>query len=107
MTHKFKNNEEDNVTDDKIYCTCKQEQPGQRMICCDNPGCPIAWFHYKCVSIERKPKGQCSVNNVETQIKKGIYILDCQLPFIIAYHIIKCKTKLKLQIKQSNLSMLQ
>lgn len=28
------------------------------MILCDNTMCPIEWFHFDCVKINRKPKGK-------------------------------------------------
>uniref|UniRef100_A0A1X7UQB3 PHD-type domain-containing protein n=2 Tax=Amphimedon queenslandica TaxID=400682 RepID=A0A1X7UQB3_AMPQE len=60
MTHHFKEQKviHETITDeDKIYCFCKQEKPG-RMVACDNEDCDIEWFHYECVSIKRKPKGE-------------------------------------------------
>lgn len=41
---------------DGPYCFCKQDKPGL-MIACDNPSCQIEWFHYDCVGVRRKPKG--------------------------------------------------
>lgn len=38
------------------YCFCKQVSYGN-MIGCDNPSCIIEWFHYPCVEITKKPKG--------------------------------------------------
>ena len=34
----------------KISCYCKQPE-FQKMMACDNPECPIKWFHYKCVGL--------------------------------------------------------
>ena len=45
----------DGSTEDK-YCFCHRGEEG-RMIACDNPDCKIEWFHYSCVGIKRKPKG--------------------------------------------------
>jgi len=39
-----------------IYCICEEISYGN-MICCDNDLCPIEWFHFGCVTINRKPKG--------------------------------------------------
>lgn len=39
------------------YCTCRQGQGRGRMIACDNNLCPIEWFHFKCVQVTRKPRG--------------------------------------------------
>ena len=40
-----------------VYCLCQQEEHGL-MIACDGENCPFQWFHYACVGIKRKPKGQ-------------------------------------------------
>ena len=34
--------------DDKIYCTCGIKENGP-MVGCDNPNCPVQWYHYVCV----------------------------------------------------------
>ncbi|EFX72404.1 hypothetical protein DAPPUDRAFT_308315 [Daphnia pulex] len=39
------------------YCLCHQVSYGE-MIGCDNPDCPIEWFHFACVSLTTKPKGK-------------------------------------------------
>lgn len=39
------------------YCYCGEGEHG-RMIACDNGSCSKEWFHYKCVGIQRKPKGK-------------------------------------------------
>ena len=39
------------------YCWCGGEDIG-RMVACDNPTCKLEWFHYKCVGLKRKPKGE-------------------------------------------------
>ena len=46
------------------YCVCNQVSYGD-MVACDNPRCPVEWFHYPCVGITAPPKGkwycpQCS-----------------------------------------------
>lgn len=48
------------------YCVCQQVSYGE-MIGCDNPDCPIEWFHFACVSLTTKPKGKwycpkCSID---------------------------------------------
>ncbi|ESO05837.1 hypothetical protein HELRODRAFT_184897 [Helobdella robusta] len=48
------------------YCLCHQVSYGE-MIGCDNPDCPIEWFHFVCVGLTAKPKGRwycprCSVD---------------------------------------------
>ncbi|KAK2167852.1 hypothetical protein LSH36_23g07028 [Paralvinella palmiformis] len=39
------------------YCLCHQVSYGE-MIGCDNPDCPIEWFHFACVGLSTKPKGK-------------------------------------------------
>ncbi|XP_060873284.1 inhibitor of growth protein 4-like [Metopolophium dirhodum] len=39
------------------YCLCNQVSYGE-MIGCDNPDCPIEWFHFACVKLITKPKGK-------------------------------------------------
>ncbi|KAK4312352.1 hypothetical protein Pmani_016217 [Petrolisthes manimaculis] len=46
------------------YCICDQVSYGD-MVACDNPKCPVEWFHYPCVGITDPPRGkwycpQCS-----------------------------------------------
>ncbi|OQV18331.1 hypothetical protein BV898_07534 [Hypsibius exemplaris] len=36
--------------DSKLYCICKQASFGF-MIACDNPRCPVEWFHGSCVGV--------------------------------------------------------
>ncbi|CAG7836035.1 unnamed protein product [Allacma fusca] len=39
------------------YCICSQVSYGQ-MIACDNPECPIEWFHIGCMGLSSIPKGK-------------------------------------------------
>lgn len=39
------------------YCLCHQVSYGE-MIGCDNPDCPVEWFHFPCVELTIKPKGK-------------------------------------------------
>jgi len=39
------------------YCICHQVSFGQ-MIACDNPECPIEWFHIGCMGLNQIPKGK-------------------------------------------------
>lgn len=55
------------------YCVCNQVSYGD-MVACDNPRCPVEWFHYPCVDITAPPKGkwycpQCSVTMNRRQRK--------------------------------------
>jgi len=42
--------------DEPTYCLCDQISYGE-MIMCDNDLCPYEWFHFSCVSLGVKPKG--------------------------------------------------
>jgi len=39
------------------YCICHQVSYGE-MIACDNPDCPIEWFHIVCMGLQNIPKGK-------------------------------------------------
>ncbi len=41
------------VAPDENYCICGKGYVGQ-MIACDQPDCPVQWFHFKCVGLLRK-----------------------------------------------------
>ena len=41
----------------KTYCWCGGGDIG-RMVACDNPNCNITWFHFKCLGLVRKPRGE-------------------------------------------------
>ncbi|KAI9103241.1 hypothetical protein DFS34DRAFT_646629 [Phlyctochytrium arcticum] len=43
--------------DQLLYCICHQVSYGD-MVGCDNPSCPIEWFHYSCVGLVHPPKGK-------------------------------------------------
>lgn len=54
---------------DHVWCVCKGEESG-RMIACDHQDCSIEWFHYACVGIKRRPKGnwycpECTVKRCQ------------------------------------------
>uniref|UniRef100_F7C7X4 Inhibitor of growth family member 5 n=1 Tax=Equus caballus TaxID=9796 RepID=F7C7X4_HORSE len=55
------------------YCLCHQVSYGE-MIGCDNPDCPIEWFHFACVDLTTKPKGKWSV------CVPGPWVLSALLP---------------------------
>ncbi|WAQ95781.1 ING2-like protein [Mya arenaria] len=42
---------------EKTWCYCDQVESGE-MICCDDENCHIVWFHFTCLKIERKPRGE-------------------------------------------------
>lgn len=54
------------------YCLCHQVSYGE-MIGCDNPDCPIEWFHFACVGLTNKPKGKwfCPKCNQERKKTKS------------------------------------
>ncbi|XP_015931104.1 inhibitor of growth protein 4 [Parasteatoda tepidariorum] len=51
------------------YCFCHQVSYGE-MIGCDNPDCPIEWFHFACVGLTSKPKGKWYCSNCSSERKK-------------------------------------
>ncbi|XP_045469885.1 inhibitor of growth protein 4 isoform X1 [Harmonia axyridis] len=51
------------------YCLCHQVSYGE-MIGCDNPDCPIEWFHFACVGLTTKPKGKWFCPKCNTDRKK-------------------------------------
>lgn len=59
ISRRLENTEEAEVTpqEESLYCLCNQPKSG-RMVACSNTDCEIAWFHYKCLNIRRKPKGK-------------------------------------------------
>ncbi|RKP14172.1 plan Homeodomain finger of tumor Supressor Ing4 [Piptocephalis cylindrospora] len=42
--------------DEPRYCICHQVSYGE-MVGCDGEDCEIEWFHYECVGLTTKPKG--------------------------------------------------
>ncbi|XP_050821596.1 inhibitor of growth protein 5 isoform X4 [Gopherus flavomarginatus] len=55
------------------YCLCHQVSYGE-MIGCDNPDCPIEWFHFACVDLTTKPKGKWFCPRcVQERKKKNIH----------------------------------
>ncbi|XP_077509180.1 inhibitor of growth protein 5 [Amblyomma americanum] len=51
------------------YCLCHQVSYGE-MIGCDNPDCPIEWFHFTCVGLTSKPKGKWFCPKCSSERKK-------------------------------------
>jgi hypothetical protein len=51
----------------EIACLCKKAPYGE-MVGCDNPNCPIEWFHLECVGLDKPPTEttwlcpQCSID---------------------------------------------
>jgi len=64
------------------YCICEEISYGN-MVCCDNDLCPIEWFHFGCVSINRKPKGKwycprCRGTNSKTMKPRKIFFKELE-----------------------------
>ncbi|XP_063710544.1 inhibitor of growth protein 4-like isoform X2 [Symsagittifera roscoffensis] len=53
------------------YCLCQQVSYGE-MIGCDNPDCPIEWFHFNCVGLSAKPKGKWFCSRCSAERKKKL-----------------------------------
>jgi len=51
------------------YCFCRQVSYGE-MIGCDNVDCPIEWFHFGCVNLSIKPRGEWYCRNCDKKKKK-------------------------------------
>ena len=39
------------------YCICRGEET-ETVVACDNPNCPVEWFHFECVGLSKAPKGR-------------------------------------------------
>lgn len=48
---------DDGEEDSGKWCYC-QEPLGGAMIGCDNPSCPIKWFHKSCLRMDSDPEGR-------------------------------------------------
>ena len=46
----------DEGSETDIWCLCRKPESG-RLAACDNGDCDIVWYHYKCVGLKRKPRG--------------------------------------------------
>lgn len=51
------------------YCLCNQVSYGE-MVGCDNPDCPIEWFHYGCVGLTDAPEGKWYCPRCSGRMKK-------------------------------------
>ncbi len=40
-----------------LWCYCREPEAG-KMIMCENTGCKIEWFHFKCLKITNAPKNK-------------------------------------------------
>lgn len=53
-----------------LYCYCQRVSFGA-MIACDNPDCPVEWFHYECAGLAETPKGRWFCRHCEAANKAG------------------------------------
>jgi hypothetical protein len=51
------------------YCICGRVSFGE-MIGCDNPECPIEWFHFECVGLHAPVKGKWYCPMCSAKLKK-------------------------------------
>lgn len=42
---------------ENIFCLCQQPEDDRKYIGCDNPKCPVQWYHLDCLKLKREPKG--------------------------------------------------
>ena len=57
---------------DLPHCKCRQPAHGE-MIACDNPKCPVEWYHLDCVKLKEAPSGKwyckiCKTGKLKTII---------------------------------------
>ena len=53
--------------DDGSFCLCRGLFKTD-MIVCDDPECPIEWFHYTCVGIDNPPRTNGSAQLAENRV---------------------------------------
>ena len=49
------------TAENEFWCLCGGPESGNMTDCggaCDNPGCPIEWFHFECVGPVDAPSGK-------------------------------------------------
>ena len=64
---------DDNVFDndeEPTYCYCNGPDKG-KMIACDNPTCPMQWFHVRCLGIRYIPKGKWYCPECEDEFEES------------------------------------
>ena len=47
----------DTTAGNEFWCVCDGSESGN-MTACNNPGCPIEWYHFKCVGLVHTPSGK-------------------------------------------------
>jgi len=61
----------------KLHCdVCLPQVSFGEMVACDNPDCPIEWFHYECVGLDEPPKGKWYCRDCEELRKNGQLMED-------------------------------
>ncbi|CAL8465041.1 g4576 [Coccomyxa elongata] len=53
-----------------VYCYCRRVSFGE-MVACDNPDCPVEWFHFECVGMDAQPKGKWYCRDCEALKEAG------------------------------------
>ena len=56
-TRKQSSSDKEATAGNKFWCLNGGPESGD-MIACDNPGCPIEWFHFECVGLVDAPSGK-------------------------------------------------
>ena len=56
-TRKQKSSDKVATAGNEFWCLCCGPESGN-MASCDNPGCPIEWFHFQCVGLVDAPSGK-------------------------------------------------
>lgn len=56
---------------ESLYCYCQKHIENTQMIGCDEPTCPIQWYHFSCVGIGTPPDGDwlCPTCRAKKSIK--------------------------------------
>mmetsp|Transcript_13310 Transcript_13310/g.26041 ORF Transcript_13310/g.26041 Transcript_13310/m.26041 type:complete len:230 (+) Transcript_13310:104-793(+) len=49
--------EQQHGKDEGSFCTCNGRVRSEQWIGCENPDCPIAWYHLECVGLVEVPEG--------------------------------------------------
>lgn len=75
-------NSNNDINEEPTYCICEQISYGT-MVCCDNDLCPIQWFHFGCVSLNKKPRGiwycpRCRGPNSKTMKSRKIFFKELE-----------------------------
>jgi hypothetical protein len=58
----------------ELFCSCRKEDDGSPMICCDNAACAIAWYHLACVGKKAALQGSwyCISCKAAKKLAKGV-----------------------------------